>query len=211
MPECAPVSTHTGQEGRREAGSGAKTGLEDAPRATIAGNVPRTGRESCLVQPFPRYRLADEQALLAKVRYNRLIGIFQGLTTCPIENHLSMTVVDLGQIEIDELCVGLDTNGCHYVIPAQAKGGRDQVSIVQTMQDISWCEQKYPTLRCRAISAQFITQDQIALFELQMEENGELEVTIVEERHCKLAQSDQLDQKRIISFRPWPDDHALTT
>jgi len=54
MPECAPVSMHTGQEGRREAGSRAKTGLEDAPRATIAGNVPRTGRESCLVQPFLR-------------------------------------------------------------------------------------------------------------------------------------------------------------
>ena len=70
------------------------------------------------------------------------------------------------------------------------------------MQDISWCEQKYPTLRCRAISAQFITQDQIALFELQMEENGELELKIVEERPCKLVQSDQLDRKRIISYGP---------
>ena len=29
MPECAPVSTHPGQEGLREAGSGAKTGLEE--------------------------------------------------------------------------------------------------------------------------------------------------------------------------------------
>ena len=29
MPECAPASTHQGQEGLREAGSGAKTGLEE--------------------------------------------------------------------------------------------------------------------------------------------------------------------------------------
>ena len=29
VPECAPVSTHTGQEGLRGAGSGAKTGLEE--------------------------------------------------------------------------------------------------------------------------------------------------------------------------------------
>lgn len=29
MPECALVSTHPGQEGLREAGSGAKTGLEE--------------------------------------------------------------------------------------------------------------------------------------------------------------------------------------
>ena len=29
MPECAPDRTHTGQESRREAGSRAKTGLEE--------------------------------------------------------------------------------------------------------------------------------------------------------------------------------------
>ena len=29
MPECAPVSTHPGQEGLREAGFRAKTGLEE--------------------------------------------------------------------------------------------------------------------------------------------------------------------------------------
>jgi len=29
MPECAPDRTHMGQEGLREAGSGAKTGLEE--------------------------------------------------------------------------------------------------------------------------------------------------------------------------------------
>ena len=69
------------------------------------------------------------------------------------------------QIEIDELYVGLDKFGCHFVIPVQAKGGTDQISIVQTRQDMTWCKQKYPELRCRPISAHFITSDQIALFE----------------------------------------------
>ena len=32
MPECAPDRTHTGQESRREAGSRAKTGLEEPHR-----------------------------------------------------------------------------------------------------------------------------------------------------------------------------------
>ena len=101
------------------------------------------------------YKLDDEQALLAIVRYNRLLDTFLGLTTYSIQNHLRTTVKGLGQIEIDELYFGIDTRGCHYVIPVQAKGGKDQISVVQTAQDIRWCEQRYPGMRCRAISAQF--------------------------------------------------------
>lgn len=70
------------------------------------------------------YALDDEQALLAIVRYNRLIDTFLGLTTYSLQNHLRTSVKGVGQIEIDELYVGLDTRGCHYVIPVQAKGGK---------------------------------------------------------------------------------------
>lgn len=66
------------------------------------------------------YALDDEQALLAKVRYNRLIDIFLGLTTFSLQNHLRTTVKSIGQIEIDELYVGIDKFGCHYVIPVGA-------------------------------------------------------------------------------------------
>ena len=41
----------------------------------------------------------DEQALLAKVRYNRLIDIFLGLTTYSLQNHLRTYVAGMGQIE----------------------------------------------------------------------------------------------------------------
>ncbi|WP_420636684.1 endonuclease [Candidatus Palauibacter sp.] len=68
------------------------------------------------------YQLDDEQALLAMVRYNRLIDTFLGLTAYSLQNHLRTTVKDLGQIEIDELYIGIDKLGCHYVIPVQAKG-----------------------------------------------------------------------------------------
>ena len=54
------------------------------------------------------YALDDEQALLAIVRYNRLVDIFLGLTTYSLQNHLRTTVKDIGQIEIDELYVGID-------------------------------------------------------------------------------------------------------
>jgi hypothetical protein len=144
------------------------------------------------------YALDDEQALLAKVRYNRLIDIFLGLTTFSLQNHLRTSVKGIGQIEIDELYVGLDKYGCHYVIPVQAKGGTDQISVVQTTQDTAWCNQKYPDMRCRAISAQFVTNDQIALFELKIE-NDELKV--IEERHYKLVPGAEIDRKEIVKYR----------
>lgn len=147
------------------------------------------------------YALDDEQAILAKVRYNRLIDIFLGLTTYSLQNHLRTTVVNMGQIEIDELYVGLDTHGCHYTIPVQAKGGNDQIGIVQTEQDIAWCKQVYPSLRCRPISAQFGTndrKDEIALFELKIDGD---ELKVVEERHYKLVPASELDPGELSDYR----------
>jgi hypothetical protein len=53
-----------------------------------------------------KYSLNDEQALLAKVRYNRLIDIFTGVTCYSLQNHLRTTVAELGQVETDEIYVG---------------------------------------------------------------------------------------------------------
>ena len=43
-----------------------------------------------------RYALTDEQALLAKLRYNRLVDIFTGVTCFSIQNHLRTTVRSIG-------------------------------------------------------------------------------------------------------------------
>ena len=145
------------------------------------------------------YQLDDEQALLAMVRYNRLIDTFLGLTAYSLQNHLRTTVKDLGQIEIDELYIGIDKLGCHYVIPVQAKGEKDQIGIVQTTQDIRFAEQKFPGMRCRAIAAQFLDNDVVALFELTLQDS---EIRVVEERHYRLVPADQLDPEAIRSYRP---------
>lgn len=143
------------------------------------------------------YAMDDEQALLAIVRYNRLIDTFLGLTTYSLQNHLRTTVKDIGQIEIDELYVGLDRYGCHYVIPVQAKGGKDQIGVVQTTQDIRFVEEKFPGLRCRAVSAQFMTDGVIALFELTLQKG---EIRVVDERHYRLVSSDELDPKALRNY-----------
>lgn len=144
------------------------------------------------------YALDDEQALLAIVRYNRLIDTFLGLTTYSLQNHLRTTVRGIGQIEIDELYIGLDKHGCHYIVPVQAKGGRDQIGVVQTTQDIRYSAQKFPGLRCRPIAAQFMEEGVIALFELILQDD---EVRVVEERHYQLVPASELDQAAIRSYR----------
>ncbi|MEI8122104.1 MAG: endonuclease [bacterium] len=135
------------------------------------------------------YALSDEQALLAKVRYNRLLDIFLGVAAYSMQNHLRTTVSGLGQVEIDEIYVALDKRGRQYVLPVQAKGGSDRLSTVQTRQDIACCAEKFPQLLCRAISAQFVGNDLIALFELALVGD---DIRIIEERHYKLVSADQI-------------------
>ncbi|TLP43444.1 endonuclease [Cohaesibacter sp. CAU 1516] len=144
------------------------------------------------------YALDDEQALLAIVRYNRLIDTFLSLTTYSLQNHLRTTVKGIGQIEIDELYVGIDKRGCHYVIPVQAKGGKDQIGIVQTTQDIRFVEEKFSGMRCRAIAAQFMDDSVVALFELALQDD---EVKVVEERHYKLVPARKINQEAIRDYR----------
>jgi hypothetical protein len=137
------------------------------------------------------YALSDEQALLAKVRYNRLVDTFLGLTTYSLQNHLRTTVKSMGdsQIEIDEVYVGVNKNGEQFALPVQAKGGSDRLSVVQTAQDLACCKEKFPNLTCRPLSAQFMADDVIAMFELALD--GE-DVKLVEEKHYKLVPSDQI-------------------
>lgn len=162
---------------------------EDLVRVDIPDSTPEVIRS---------YALDDEQALLAIVRYNRLIDIFLGLTTYSLQNHLRTTVKGVGQIEIDELYVGIDKRGCHYLIPVQAKGGKDQIGIVQTTQDIRFVEEKFPGLRCRAIAAQFMGDSVIVLFELMLQDD---EIKVVEERHYRLVESSELEAGAIRDYR----------
>lgn len=143
------------------------------------------------------HSLSDEQALLAKVRYNRLIDIFLGIATYSLQNHLRTSVKGVGQVEIDEIYVGVDRNGCQYVIPVQAKGGSDQLSVVQTKQDLDCCKEKFPNLVCRSVSAQFMSDDLIALFELTLEDEM---VKVVEEKHYRLVPASRISEEELSRY-----------
>ena len=145
-----------------------------------------------------RYAVNDEQGLLAKLRYNRLIDIFTGITCYSLQNHLRTTVPNIGQVETDEIYIGLDRRGAQYVFPVQAKGGTDQLGIVQIEQDFALCAAKFPTLICCPIAAQFIQDNLIALFCFETGENG---VTISDEKHYRLASPEQMSDENLANDR----------
>jgi len=144
------------------------------------------------------YALNDEQALLAKLRYNRLIDIFTRITCYSLQSHLRTTVPDMGQVETDEVYVGVDKRGAQYVFPVQAKGGTDQLSIVQIEQDFALCATKFPRLICCPIAAQFIENNLIALFAFKEDDN---EVAIRDERHYRLVPAEQMTDEDFDSYR----------
>ena len=148
-----------------------------------------------------KYAVNDEQGLLARLRYNRLIDIFTGVTCYSLQNHLRTTVPNMGQVETDELYVGVDQRGAQYVFPVQAKGGSDQLGIVQIEQDFAMCEVKFPALICRPIAAQFLEKNLIALFSFEKGENG---VKISTERHYRLVPPEEMTEEDIENYRKRP-------
>jgi hypothetical protein len=145
-----------------------------------------------------KYSFNDEQALLARLRYNRLVDIFTGLTCYSLQSHLRTTVPDMGQVETDEIYVGLDKRGVHYVLPVQAKGGKDKIGIVQIEQDIALCAAKFPTLVCRSLAAQFLDDAVIALFELEQSKEG---IRISAEKHYRLVKPEDLSPEELEDYK----------
>lgn len=147
-----------------------------------------------------QYALGDEQALLAKVRYNRLIDTFLGITAYSLQNHLRTKIPNYGQIEIDELYVGVDSRGAQYIVPVQAKGGSDKLGVIQTIQDVTFCEtqERYKNCIPRTVSAQFMDGDVIAMFELAFDGN---EVSIVKQQHYRLVGAEEISDADLASYR----------
>jgi hypothetical protein len=136
----------------------------------------------------------DEQALLSKIRYNRLVDIFLGITCYSIQNHLRTTVNGIGQIEVDEIYIGVNSKGVHFSIPCQAKSPGDSFGIVQAMQDIALVKQTYPSTVCRPLVLQFLSESDVAIAEVDVvEEDEEFRLLIVDERHYSLVPKSAID------------------
>ena len=175
-------------------------------RFVLVADTPLTPNPNLAVTKIPdstpgiiaKYAFSDEQAVLARVRYNRLIDVFLGIACYSLQNHLRTTAPGIGQIETDEIYIGLDKNGSHYAIPVQAKSGKDKLSRVQIEQDLAVCADKLPSLICRPVGAQFLRDDVIALFEFEQDYG---DVRVVSEKHYQLAPPDTVTDEDLARYR----------
>ena len=145
-----------------------------------------------------KYSQGDEQSLLARLRYNRVMDIATGLTCYSLQNHFRTSIPNIGQVETDEIYVGIDKRGAHYVIPVQAKSGTDSLSIVQIEQDFDVCEARFPSLIAKPIGAQFIDDQTVAIFEFERSDEG---IRVSAERHYQLVEPDQVTEGDLQTYR----------
>lgn len=152
----------------------------------------------------------DEQAVLARIRYCRLIDIFFGLASYQLQSHMRTTVEFFkgSQTELDEVYVGVDANGTQFVIPVQAKGDRERIGVVQIITDHYACAEKFPTMVARTVAAKTVRVDHVegfgelrtvALIEATVD--AEFNVSKVREEHYMLAPSSLISVDELESYR----------
>jgi hypothetical protein len=107
-------------------------------------------------------------------------------------------VPGIGQVETDEIYIGINRNGEHFILTVQAKTGKDKIGIVQIEQDFAVCETKYPDLICKPIATQLIEDDLIAMFEFEKAADG---IRVVSEKHYRLVHPDELTVEELKSYR----------
>lgn len=144
------------------------------------------------------YALGDEQALLAKLRYNRLVDVFTGVACYSLQSHLRTTVPRMGQVETDEVYVGVDKRGVHYVFPVQAKGPGEALGPIQIEQDVLLCIHKFPRLLARPIGAQFIEHNLIAMYEFEAKAQ---DIRIVSEKHYRLVSPQEVTTEDLEAYK----------
>lgn len=143
----------------------------------------------------------DEQALLTKVRYNRIIDLFTGLSCYSVQNHYRTTVTGMGQIEVDEIYVGISKTGAHFILPCQAKSPGDNFGVVQVYQDMKLCEERYSSATCRPMAFQFTGKNSLAVLELiATEEDDILTLSVVDEKHYRLVPKDDISESDLTSY-----------
>lgn len=142
--------------------------------------------------------LSDERILLNKIRCINLLDQFLGVATYSMNTHVATSIAKLGQVEIDELYGAYGRRNQHFIIPLQVKGGSNRLSSLQTKQILAFCLNKFPQLICRPVSAQFISDNIIAMFELALIDS---EIRIVEEKHYRLVTEKEIAQTDLDLYR----------
>ena len=76
------------------------------------------------------------------------------------------------------------------------------------MQDIEFCKQKYSSILCRPLALQFLSDNDLAILELAVEEYDDVfRLSVVDERHYQLTSKDGITESEIISYCQYDNMH----
>jgi hypothetical protein len=122
----------------------------------------------------------DEQSLLTRVLYNRLVDIFTGLTCFHIQNHYRSFVTGMGEVELDALYVGVDKTGTLFVLPVEAKSQAESEMLgrIQVSQMAKLVRQDFAQLHRRVLAVKALVDGTIAMVEFDDHEEPD-EIGIV--------------------------------
>lgn len=122
----------------------------------------------CAVPDIVSSNLArDEQGLLTVVRYNRLLDVFTGLACFHLQSHVRTHIKGHGQVEVDELYVGIDKDGQGFVLPVEAKDVGESLGVGKVVALTLFGQHKYPSLVCRPIAVVRESEARITCIEFE--------------------------------------------
>jgi len=160
----------------------------------IKGETTVTIPASLKVYPIPyavpeivAHNLArDEQGMLTMVCYNRLLDVFTGLACFHLQSHIRTHLSDHGQVEIDELYVGVDKDGQGFVPPIEAKEEGERLGLDKAVALTLFARARFPKLICRPVG---IMRRGLQLFDfVEFEPAEELSrVVVLEMRRYQLV------------------------
>jgi hypothetical protein len=122
---------------------------------------------STLPEPVRPYIGRDEQGVLTQVRYANILDDFTGLETYHLTSHLRFRVQGR-EAELDDLYVGVDSEGNHHALAVEAKGEGETLNRNQLIRNTRGLEHKkeYPnSVQTLAVK---LHDDDIYLFQFKL-------------------------------------------
>lgn len=147
------------------------------------------------------HALNHQALLLAKLRHNRLIDVFTGIACYSLQRHVQTDIPGVGRIETPEIYIGVDRNGTRYVFPVQANRESAMLIMTQIEECFAVCAKRFPSFVCRPIAAQFMADDLIALFELELIDDR---IAKALEKHYRLVPPDEVTASDLAAYRSAP-------
>ncbi len=139
--------------------------LNRSPYFDLPEDMEKVGILDATPQVLLKYQSNDEQALLARIRYNRLVDTFVGLTAYQLQGHFRTTVQGLGQVEIDDLYLGVGEDGNWAALPVEAKVGDERLGVVQVRALTLFAKQRYPDLTARPLGIKLLSDGTLLFVE----------------------------------------------